>query len=163
MVFDIVSVGFECFLKLFMIQILEKLSEKGQIYFSFATFAHLDECSVFGIHILNLIMKMENIETRFQGHKCSYNMPSWCTFEKSVSSKCYREHDIVPTRVVLCRNLKWIYRNHSNNIARQTETPGKSIFFVVRKEFLVTWKVTLYPTMTDIPGVPIKIQHFNKA
>ena len=34
-----------------MIQIVEKLLEKGKIYFSFATFAHLDEGSVFGIHI----------------------------------------------------------------------------------------------------------------
>ena len=61
------------------------------------------------------------------------------------------DFDIILGQVVLCRKLRWICRKHSNDVARQAETPSKrTIFFarqiyvVPRHNFHVTSVVTLY-------------------
>ena len=38
--------------------------------------------------------------------------------------------DVIFGKVVPCRTLRWISCKHSNNVARQVETQGKSTFFV---------------------------------
>ena len=64
----------------------------------------------------------------------------------------------VPSDVIIrqvinvpCRKLRWICHKHSDDVARQVETPGKRIIFVARQisfvvghNFLVASMVTLY-------------------
>ena len=62
-------------------------------------------------------------------------------YQFKLYSKCDREHDfdVILGHVVPCRKLRWIYRKHLYDVARQVETPGKSIIFVARQiyDFLV--------------------------
>ena len=43
-------------------------------------------------------------------------------------SKYDREHDfdVILRSIVPCRNLRWICRKHSNDVASQVETPDKA-------------------------------------
>ena len=40
-------------------------------------------------------------------------------------------------KVVLCRKLTWIGRKATDDVERQTETPGKSIIFVAQQIYLI--------------------------
>ena len=69
----------------------------------------------------------------------------WFTFtciEKyqfELCSKYDKENDLdaILGYVVHCRKPRWICRKHSNDVARQVETPSKSTIFVVRHDFYV--------------------------
>ena len=42
-----------------------------------------------------------------------------------------------------CRKLRWICRKHSDDVARQVETPSKRTIFVARHNFNVASVVTM--------------------
>ena len=67
-------------------------------------------------------------------------------YQFELCSKYDREYgfDIIIRQVVLCRKLRWICRKlrwicrkHSNDVARQVETPSKRTIFVSRQIYLV--------------------------
>ena len=63
------------------------------------------------IDMLNIYLQSECIE-KYQFELCS---------------KYDRKYgfDVILGKVVLCRKLRWICRKHSNDVARQVETPSK--------------------------------------
>ena len=68
-------------------------------------------------------------------------------FILSICSKYDREYDfdIILGQVVLCCKLRWICRKHSNDAARQVETPiTMTIYLVSRHNFIVASLVTHY-------------------
>ena len=67
-------------------------------------------------------------------------------YQLELCSKYDRENDfdVILGKIIPCRKLKWICRKHSNDVARQVETPGKSTTFVVRHNFHVALEITLY-------------------
>ena len=74
-------------------------------------------------------------------------------YQFKLCSKCDREYgfDVTLGQIVLCRKLTWICRKHSNDVARQVETPSKRTIFVERQIYLaarhtfhVASVVTLY-------------------
>ena len=65
-------------------------------------------------------------------------------YQFELCSKYDREYDfdVILESVIPCRKLEWICRKHSNDVARQVETPGKSTIFVsLRLDYTMTVKL----------------------
>ena len=86
----------------------------------------------------------------------NYEIPSEWMYWKvpaRAPSKYGREHefDVIFESVVPCHKLRWICRKHSNDVAQQTEIPGKStilsrdkIIFILRHKFHVVSELTAH-------------------
>ena len=63
-------------------------------------------------------------------------------YQFKLCSKCDREYgfDVIAGQVVFCRKLRRICRKHSNDVARQVETPRGQ--FLPRDKFILSHDIT---------------------